>query len=370
MGDCIPFAERRVSLNIDDLPDLESDSRLRSILYERCDRTEDTFRRGGGTGGTSGTGSREEPNRERSLIADESSPANTDDLPANDLKISPEHQPLDRDGKVRRCVQIVVSLRQSLFSAVDYIVGGKFAPSLGQRIPPSLSAAVERPAEIGTTNDKQKIMMAARGGSSVILRMTMLAASFVVGMKGVSIYQVEQESGARIYCRNHNQISVGNRPMVEFYIEGPPAAVQHAVDVMCHAIQLYKDLAEGNHSGMHVKRLHRLDNVIFRYVPPPRSELPFAAQVEYDDAEIRIFSNLRGRHCPAAIRNINLWLARRDENFMRGPLASRRSYRRYPSSRLGLMPGIELGEPAVQDHGTQERNVFNEIDSVSSSISQ
>ena len=40
------------------------------------------------------------------------------------------------------------------------------------------------------------------------------------------------------------------RPTRQFHMEGSLSQVQHAVDIICHAIQLYKDLAEGNLLGL------------------------------------------------------------------------------------------------------------------------
>ena len=48
--ECIPVSQRRISLNIDDLPDLQPYSRVSSKAYERYDRTEDIFRGGNDLG--------------------------------------------------------------------------------------------------------------------------------------------------------------------------------------------------------------------------------------------------------------------------------------------------------------------------------
>ena len=66
--ECIPVSQRKISLNIDDLPDLQPYSRVSSKAYERYDRTEDIFR-----GGRLGS---HKPDRERSWIADKLSSAN------------------------------------------------------------------------------------------------------------------------------------------------------------------------------------------------------------------------------------------------------------------------------------------------------
>ena len=259
--ECIPVSQRKISLNIDDLPDLQPYSRVSSKAYERYDRTEDIFR--------GGRLSSHKPDRERSWIADKSSSANN--LP-DDLNVSWEYQPLNRDGKGKMSLQIE-SHHQSSSSAVGYASGGKVSPPPQQVPLLGLGATGKRPAGIGTENVKQEIVMAERGENSVVLRVTLLAAGFVVGPNGASIHQIEAVSGAKVYSFNRSEDREVERPTRQFHIEGPPTVVQHAVDIICHAIQLYKDLAEGNHSGMTVKRLHKLDKVVFRYEPPqgPRS---------------------------------------------------------------------------------------------------
>ena len=171
--ECIPVSQRRISLSIDDLPDLQPYSRVSSKAYERYDRTEDIFR-----GGRLGS---HKPDRERSWIADKSSSANN--LP-DDLNISWEYQPLNRDGKGKMSLQI---------------------ESHHQQVPLGLGATGKRPAGIGTENVKQEIVMAERGENRVVLRVTLLAAGFVVGPNGASIHQIEAVSGAKVYSFNRSE---------------------------------------------------------------------------------------------------------------------------------------------------------------------
>ena len=150
-------------------------------------------------------------------------------------------------------------------------------------------------------------------------------------------------------------------------MEGSSQVVQHAVDIICHAIQLYKDLAEGNHCGMTVKRLHKLDKVIFRYEPPPRSKVPFAAQVEYEAAELNVLQTTRGSKSMYGIREVRDQLARRDEALMRANLPAPARQPRYQQRRgrrsMSATP-IELGEAGVQDHDAPRRQLFEDFDSI------
>lgn len=138
--------------------------------------------------------------------------------------------------------------------------------------------------QVYSKSEQQEILMAEKGESGVKVCVTLLAAGFILGPNGASIRQIEAISGAQIYSYNRSCDRILSRPSRQFQIEGPPSVAQHAADIICHAIQLYKDLTEGKLRGRTVKRMHRIDNVLFRYDPPPRTTVPFAAQVEYDGA--------------------------------------------------------------------------------------
>ena len=227
-----------------------------------------------------------------------------------------------------------------------------------------LCATGKRPQGIGTENVKQEIVTAERGDGSVVLRVTLLAAGFVVGPNGSFIHQIEAITGASIYSFNRQKDWEVDRPTRQFHVEGGSGVVQHAVDVICHAIQLYKDLAEGNHANVTVKRLHKLDGVIFRYEPPPRSKVPFAAQVEYEAAELAVLQSTRGPRSLHGIRDVRDQLARRDEGVMRSNLPTGRQQRQV--SRRGRRgsgrPEIQLGQPVIQDHDKVKRQLFDDFE--------
>ena len=227
-----------------------------------------------------------------------------------------------------------------------------------------LCATGKRPQGIGTENVRQEIVTAERGDGSVVLRVTLLAAGFVVGPNGASIHQIEAITGASIYSFNRQKDWEVDRPTRQFHVEGGSDVVQHAVDVICHAIQLYKDLAEGNHANVTVKRLHKLDGVIFRYEPPPRSKVPFAAQVEYEAAKLAVLQSTRGPRSHHGIRDVRDQLARRDEGVMRSNLPTGRQQRQV--SRRGRRgsgrPEIQLGQPVIQDHDKVKRQLFDDFE--------
>jgi hypothetical protein len=350
---CIPVAEKKISLNIDDLPNWQPYSKVSSSHFhqrvwsddERIHQSEVMSAR----------------ERQDSWIKPPRGGHQDPPMLPDDLNISCEFKPnMSREAKGKVSLQIESQLNQ----------GTKSFPlakdNYQQELPPNLSATGKRPAGIGTENEQQEIIMAEKSENGVIIRVTLLAAGFIVGPNGASIHQIEAITGARIYSYNRSNDRTVARPSRQFHVEGPQSVVQHAVDIICHAIQLYKDLAEGNHRGMTVKRMHKLDNVLFRYEPPPRSKVPFAAQVEYDAAELRILQSTKGSRSIQAIRSVRQQLARRDEALMRAGLEAPVTKSRYVSGR-GKSSGyqnIKLGEPDVQNHDIRQRQLIDEFDHI------
>ena len=346
----VPVSQKRISLNIDDLPPLEPYLPLR----EEPSRPLSGGRRGVGFG--TGTGppassqgswlaAKQQRRQQGGPAAGGGSPTR---LLPDDLNISWEYtQPSSgAEGGSGGKVTLQVESSQATLCGCQLCATGK------------------RPQGIGTENVRQEIVTAERGDGSVVLRVTLLAAGFVVGPNGASIHQIEAITGASIYSFNRQKDWEVDRPTRQFHVEGGSGVVQHAVDVICHAIQLYKDLAEGNHANVTVKRLHKLDGVIFRYEPPPRSKVPFAAQVEYEAAELAVLQSTRGPRSHHGIRDVRDQLARRDEGVMRSNLPTGRQQRQV--SRRGRRgsgrPEIQLGQPVIQDHDKVKRQLFDDFE--------
>ena len=346
----VPVSQKRISLNIDDLPPLEPYLPLR----EEPSRPLSGGRRGVGFG--TGTGppassqgswlaAKQQRRQQGGPAAGGGSPTR---LLPDDLNISWEYtQPSSgAEGGSGGKVTLQVESSQATLCGCQLCATGK------------------RPQGIGTENVRQEIVTAERGDGSVVLRVTLLAAGFVVGPNGSSIHQIEAITGASIYSFNRQKDWEVDRPTRQFHVEGGSDVVQHAVDVICHAIQLYKDLAEGNHANVTVKRLHKLDGVIFRYEPPPRSKVPFAAQVEYEAAELAVLQSTRGPRSHHGIRDVRDQLARRDEGVMRSNLPTGRQQRQV--SRRGRRgsgrPEIQLGQPVIQDHDKVKRQLFDDFE--------
>ena len=346
----VPVSQKRISLNIDDLPPLEPYLPLR----EEPSRPLSGGRRGVGFG--TGTGppassqgswlaAKQQRRQQGGPAAGGGSPTR---LLPDDLNISWEYtQPSSgAEGGSGGKVTLQVESSQATLCGCQLCATGK------------------RPQGIGTENVRQEIVTAERGDGSVVLRVTLLAAGFVVGPNGSSIHQIEAITGASIYSFNRQKDWEVDRPTRQFHVEGGSDVVQHAVDVICHAIQLYKDLAEGNHANVTVKRLHKLDGVIFRYEPPPRSKVPFAAQVEYEAAELAVLQSTRGPRSHHGIRDVRDQLARRDEGVMRSNLPPGKQQRQV--SRRGRRgsgrPEIQLGQPVIQDHDKVKRQLFDDFE--------
>ena len=350
----VPVSQKRISLNIDDLPPLEPYPPLR----EEPPRPLSGGRRGVGFGTgppASSQGSwlaaKQQRRQQGGPAAGWGSPTR---LLPDDLNISWEYTQPSSGAEGGNGGKVTLQVESSQAAVSGASGNASF----------QLCATGKRPQGIGTENVRQEIVTAERGDGSVVLRVTLLAAGFVVGPNGASIHQIEAITGASIYSFNRQKDWEVDRPTRQFHVEGGSGVVQHAVDVICHAIQLYKDLAEGNHANVTVKRLHKLDGVIFRYEPPPRSKVPFAAQVEYEAAELAVLQSTRDPRSHHGIRDVRDQLARRDEGVMRSNLPPGRQQRQV--SRRGRRgsgrPEIQLGQPVIQDHDKVKRQLFDDFE--------
>ena len=174
----------------------------------------------------------------------------------------------------------------------------------------------------GTEDAGQGIVDARCTPRSTILRVTLLAAGFVVGPSGASIHQIEQVCRVKILSHNLPKDEHCPRLTREFNIMGGGVDAQaNAVAVVQCAVHVYKQLSEGPLQGVKVRRLHLVKGVLFRYEPPPRTKVPHAAQVEYDASELPLLKV--PKRTPAVrdeIISMRRRLAQRDEALMRARL--------------------------------------------------
>ena len=113
---------------------------------------------------------------------------------------------------------------------------------------------------------------------SVSLRITLLAAGFIIGPIGGCVREISRLSGASIRSRTVPADHLCHRDCREFVLEGPTdASVAHAMSIIVDAVNRYKVLCEGKCAGQVVPRSQYVAGVEFYYQPPPRSVVPFAA---------------------------------------------------------------------------------------------
>jgi len=213
---------------------------------------------------------------------------------------------------------------------------------------------------IGSENVRQGLVFAKMRGSGVVLCVTPLAAGFLLGPRGAAIHQIEALTETRVSSIYRSQDRQVVRPTRLIFVNGPLNHVQKAVDIICHAIQLYKCLTEGNHRNVMVKRLHKLDGVLFRYEPPPR--VPLAPQIVSEVADARaMYSWLRARgrgvRSEHTIREVRGLLVARDEAIMRenipvraGATARTGARARAPRSS-NLYKGSSWDRISFENHG-------------------
>ena len=115
-------------------------------------------------------------------------------------------------------------------------------------------------------------------GGGLQLRVTLLAAGFVIGASGASVREITQHTGAMIQSWTQQpQPGRYHRPTRVFRVTGPRKSVAAASEIVHQAVERYKELCEGKRRGEFVQRQQRIRGVEFSYQPPPRSAAPQAA---------------------------------------------------------------------------------------------
>ncbi|DBB03863.1 TPA: hypothetical protein ACH3X1_012952 [Trebouxia sp. C0004] len=135
----------------------------------------------------------------------------------------------------------------------------------------------------GTEDEEQGIIAAdstKTGGARV--RITLLAAGFVIGPSGASVREISKQTGADIksWTEKPDHKSQLSRPTRSFVIEGKKRTVVLALGIICDAVDRYKDLCEGRYCGQFVGRIQKVRGVEFSYQPPPRNIVPYAAALK------------------------------------------------------------------------------------------
>jgi hypothetical protein len=109
---------------------------------------------------------------------------------------------------------------------------------------------------------------------AIVLRITMLAAGFVIGPKGSSIKAIAEKCGVAIKSK-----TVQGGAFREFTCSGNEENVVQAVEIIKEAVNTYKILTEGEYKGKCVQSTMVVHGITFDYCPPPKSKMPDAASV-------------------------------------------------------------------------------------------
>eukprot|EP00887_Chlorella_sp_A99_P001213 scaffold14.g1213.t1 len=144
----------------------------------------------------------------------------------------------------------------------------------------ALQPSGPRQAGQGCEDVEQGVVLAeALPSGGAVVRITLLAAGFVIGPSGSSIRDICKLTGANIKSWTVNPDGMCPRPARQFVVDGPAPAVAAALGVVCDAVARYKELCEGKYAGQSVPRLQRVSGMDFAYQPPPRNIVPFAASL-------------------------------------------------------------------------------------------
>ena len=114
------------------------------------------------------------------------------------------------------------------------------------------------------------------------LRVTLLAAGFVIGASGASVRELSQKTRTSIQSwteknsqngQNSPSRSSGNarNPTRVFRIRGAPSDVSLAAEIIREAVARYNELCEGKRRGEFVRRAQKVRDVEFSYQPPPKT---------------------------------------------------------------------------------------------------
>ncbi|KAL4437023.1 hypothetical protein ABPG75_004162 [Micractinium tetrahymenae] len=144
-------------------------------------------------------------------------------------------------------------------------------------------------------NDEQGILAAEAlpGSAGARLRISLLAAGFVLGPSGCSVRDIISTSAADIRSwTEYWQAPAGGEGAAAgsggsratkirtFVIEGTNRAVVRAINIIHAAVDRYNELCGGLYNGKAVDRTQVIEGVAFFYSPPPRSAVAWAASLK------------------------------------------------------------------------------------------
>jgi len=193
----------------------------------------------------------------------------------------------------------------ALTSDVDAILNGAkpFVPSVGgttvSEVPKSTTTTATAPIVQGPSGprmpgqgveEQEQVVVSTETDENggVRVRVTLLAAGFVIGNAGASVREITQHTGASI--RSWTQPAeyfFGGfaRPTRVFCVEGEPAAIAQATELIYAAVDRYRALCEMKKRGEFVQRSQKIKGVEFSFQPPPRQITQRQRQLEILNAQ-------------------------------------------------------------------------------------
>eukprot|EP01026_Neomeris_dumetosa_P012936 TRINITY_DN1449_c0_g1_i10.p2 TRINITY_DN1449_c0_g1~~TRINITY_DN1449_c0_g1_i10.p2 ORF type:complete len:367 (-),score=36.30 TRINITY_DN1449_c0_g1_i10:284-1384(-) len=161
---------------------------------------------------------------------------------------------------------------------------------LNRNVRQSILPSGPRAPTEGIDEQEQGIMfIELKNGRIVVLYVTMLAAGFVIGSKGISIRQICEITQAQIRSVT---LQPGRFPRTTrlFEISGTQVQCLKALNIIVAGVQLYKTLTEGSMEGQRVEQVQYAEGVAFVYQPPPHRLVPQAAQL-IQQGNVTLFAN-------------------------------------------------------------------------------
>jgi len=196
----------------------------------------------------------------------------------------------------------------ALTSDVDAILNGAkpFVPSVGgttvSEVPKSTTTTATAPIVQGPSGprmpgqgveEQEQVVVSTETDENggVRVRVTLLAAGFVIGNAGASVREITQHTGASI--RSWTQPAeyfFGGfaRPTRVFCVEGEPAAIAQATELIYAAVDRYRALCEMKKRGEFVQRSQKIKGVEFSFQPPPRQITQRQRQLEILNAQTNL----------------------------------------------------------------------------------
>eukprot|EP01025_Chloroclados_australasicus_P041394 TRINITY_DN4384_c0_g1_i1.p1 TRINITY_DN4384_c0_g1~~TRINITY_DN4384_c0_g1_i1.p1 ORF type:complete len:379 (+),score=15.00 TRINITY_DN4384_c0_g1_i1:295-1431(+) len=174
--------------------------------------------------------------------------------------------------------RLTQQIRDKLLKVIQKINGGDVLQYNGGYKHVSCARVGPREGEEGLWEGEQKILSAVvkdQHCRHVMLEITLLAAGFIVGSKGVSVTKIWHKTGASI--RSYSSKSTQRTTRI-FNIQGTHFQVLQTISIIVEAVDRYKELVDGKYADQVVESLQEIQGITFEYCPPPIEANPLSAR--------------------------------------------------------------------------------------------